>query len=241
MRRRTVSNLKLRGVRWLKLRRVIDSLVVLVAAPLLTVLAASAAALVFLEDRHSPFIRLTRSGRHGGELAVTKIRSMRPGGGPSITSSEDDRVTRVGHVLRAVRLDEIPQTLQVLTGEMALIGPRPESPDFVDLDDPKWQSVLSVRPAIAGLSQVIAGPWESTCLTDDDSEERYRSTALPAKLAMDGWYVENASPLVDLKIVISIAQMMITRSESTMVHRIVASEIPAAKTLLSAPGIGSGP
>ena len=219
----------MRGLRWLALRRVIDSLVVLLASPVLIAVGAVASLAVFLEDRAGPLIRLTRVGRHGTDIDVTKIRSMRVGGGSEITSSDDDRITRVGGLIRSLRIDEIPQVVQVLNGDMALIGPRPESPAFVDLDDERWQAVLAARPAIAGMTQVIAGAWEATELDPVDTAGHYRNVALPAKLAIDQWYVENASPLVDLKVIASVFSMLVLGKDSTPVHAIAEAAIPEAR------------
>lgn len=219
----------MRGLRWLALRRVIDSLVVLLASPVLVVVGAAASLAVFLEDRAAPLIRLARVGRHGEEMDVTKIRSMRVGGGSAITSSDDDRITRVGAMIRSLRIDEIPQVVQVLSGDMALIGPRPESPAFVDLNDQRWQVVLQARPAIAGMTQVIAGAWEATELDPIDPTTHYRQVALPAKLAIDQWYVENASPLVDLKVIASVFSMLVLGNDATPVHDIADAAIPEAK------------
>jgi len=194
---------------------VIDAAVVILASPILVPLAGLAMLAVVIEDRGSPIIRLARVGRFGDRMMVTKIRSMRQGKGAAITASNDDRITWTGKHLRSLRLDEIPQTLQVLTGDMALIGPRPESPNFVDVDDPQWQSVLQARPAIAGMTQVIAGTWEATELDVDDPETKYREVAVPAKLAIDRWYVENASPMLDLKIVAAVSQAPTRRSCTT--------------------------
>lgn len=218
--------------RWLRVRHIFDALVVLIASPVLGIIAAIAMAAVLIEDRHNPLIRLRRVGRGGAPMDVTKIRSMRVGGGAAITSSDDGRITRTGRRLRSFRIDEIPQVIQVFTGEMALIGPRPESPEFVDLEDPAWKAVLSARPAIAGMTQVIAGPWEAEHLDGVHAEALYREVALPAKLAIDRWYVENASPIVDLKIVVSVFGMLVLGSDTTPVHKLAAKHLPAAVELL---------
>ena len=223
----------MRGARWLEFRRIIDAIIVVLALPILLPLAVVAMAAVFIEDRHSPIIRLERVGKNGVPILIAKIRSMRIGVGASITSSDDDRVTAVGRRLRSWRVDEIPQVLRVLDGSMALIGPRPESPKFVDLSDERWELALSARPAIAGMTQVIAAPWEASELGNEDPEGRYRKIALPAKLAIDNWYVQNASPVVDLKVVWAVFLTLLSRADRTPVHDLVEAEIPAARVLIS--------
>ena len=223
--------MKIRGRRWLQVRRPLEVLVVIVALPLLALIGAAAMAAVFVEDRHWPLIRLARVGRFGEELSVTKIRSMRVGGGSAITASSDTRITRVGAAIRSLRIDEIPQVIKVLEGDMALIGPRPETLDFVDMQNPDWEAVLQERPAIAGMTQVLASAWEAEQLGVADPEQRYREIAVPAKLAIDRWYVENATPTIDLKVVASIFLALILGSEQTPIHNLVRQHVPEAAPL----------
>jgi lipopolysaccharide/colanic/teichoic acid biosynthesis glycosyltransferase len=224
-----------RGQRpWLRMRRWIDGGLVLVLSPLLIPLGMVAALAVFVGDRHAPTISFQRIGRGGGSLNVTKIRSMRPAddSGPKITGSEDNRITPVGALLRKLRIDELPQLLAVLRGEMAIIGPRPEDPAFVDLDDDGWREVLSARPGIAGLAQVIAGEWEETELTGDDPAALYRQVAVPAKVAIDRYYARHASPSLDWLVVRSLFEQFILGAVETSAHRLVADQIPEARALL---------
>lgn len=193
-------------------------------------------AAVFIEDRESPLISLQRVGHRGKPLSVTKIRSMRPADpaatGSAVTTREDNRVTKVGAILRRWRLDEIPQVWLVLTGEMALIGPRPEDPKFVDINDPSWQRALAARPAIAGFTQILASPWEDANLDGASAETTYAQVALPAKLATDGWYVDNASPRIDWAIVTSLADHFLRGASVTKVHTIAAAAVPEATLFL---------
>lgn len=230
----------MRGRRWLQARRPLEVLVVILASPLLSLVGLAAMAAVFIEDRHWPLVRLARVGRLGAGLSVKKIRSMRVGGGSAITASADDRITRVGSAIRSLRIDEIPQVLQVLSGDMALIGPRPEALDFVDIQNPDWKAVLNERPAIAGMTQVLASAWEAEQLGVADPEQRYREIAVPAKLAIDRWYVENASPMIDLKVVASVFMTLIAGSKHTPVHDLVSEHVPEAAPLLEfgAPKVG---
>jgi len=224
------------AARWLRARRLVDSVIVLVTTPIAVPLAAATMAAVVLSDRAKPLIRLDRVGQHGRSLRLVKIRTMRPvdtgTNGPAITASVDHRVTPVGSVLRRVRLDELPQVASVLTGKLALIGPRPEVEAFVDTNDPAWRKVLSIRPGIAGLTQVIASPWEATQLHGPDPEIRYREIAVPAKVAIDAWYVDHASLRLDLTICWSLVSMMAFGKTWTAAHQLVDAKVPAAAALL---------
>jgi lipopolysaccharide/colanic/teichoic acid biosynthesis glycosyltransferase len=145
-----------------------------------------------------------------------------------LTTSGDHRITPLGHGLRRWRVDELPQLLDVVAGRMALLGPRPETPPFVDLDDPRWQAVLRARPGIAGPTQVIVHGWEANLPAA--SEDVYREVLLPVKLAIDEWYVEHASPSLDLRVVAALVQSMLGWHR-TVLHRQVERAVPSAATL----------
>ncbi len=112
-----------------------------------------AAVAVKLESPGPAFYRGARVGLDGRPFNVIKLRSMRVGAdreGPSVTVAADPRVTRVGRVLRRSKVDELPQLINVVRGDMSLVGPRPEHPDYVRLFTPEQKAVLSVRPGITG-------------------------------------------------------------------------------------------
>jgi len=224
-----------RPSQWLKARRAIDVIVVLVTAPVTVPLGLLTMLAVLIQDRAIPLVRINRVGRHGTLLQIVKIRTMRnvQGSGPSITSSTDSRVTQLGSVLRSLRLDELPQLVSVLSGKLALIGPRPETAMFVDLSDDNWNTALSVRPGIAGITQIVASPWEATELDLTNPEARYRDVAVPAKLAIDVWYANNASLRLDAVICTSLISMMVFGRTWTRAHELVAENVPAAEPLLA--------
>ncbi|MCU0235267.1 MAG: sugar transferase, partial [Thermoanaerobaculales bacterium] len=102
---------------------------------------------VALSSRGPVLFRQQRVGRGGRPFTMLKFRTMRVGGGGAqVTAAGDGRVTAVGRLLRRLKLDELPELVNVLGGELALVGPRPEVPRFVDLGDPRWRAVLEERP-----------------------------------------------------------------------------------------------
>jgi lipopolysaccharide/colanic/teichoic acid biosynthesis glycosyltransferase len=149
--------------------------------------------LVRLTSPGKAIFRQTRVGLGGREYVMYKIRSMRINAekdGPTWAKRGDARVTPVGRVIRALHLDEFPQLVNVLRGEMALIGPRPERPEFVAnlaLQIPGYLDRLLVRPGITGLAQINLPP-------DEDLESVRR------KLAVDLIYIERGSAWLDLRI-----------------------------------------
>ena len=155
-----------------------------------------AASIAVLVDSGLPiFYKAQRVGRGGHTFEMLKFRTMRvlPGGGPAITGAGDPRVTRVGRLLRRWKVDELPQLINVLKGDMSLVGPRPEDPGYVALYDQEQRKVLEVRPGMTS----PAALWyrdEESLLTDPASLERvYREEIMPAKLQMDLDYIEHRS------------------------------------------------
>lgn len=195
--------------RWLRIRLVVDrfvaALLLVPAAPVIAVLAA----VIRRSDGQRGLVALERIGRHGVPFRMWKLRTMRverddgSAGGAALTSGDDDRITPIGRKLRRARIDELPQLWNVVRGEMALIGPRPEAPDYVD-DNDAWRAVLETSPAIIGPTQLLVHQWEAQTLRTANGDDVYRRTILPVKLDIDRWYVENASPRVDGVIILEL-------------------------------------
>ena len=202
----------------------------MLTAPVVGVLAL----LIRRHDGGPPLIRVTRVGRSGRPVRMWKLRSMRadrPDGsadGSALTGELDRRITPIGRRLRAYHLDELPQLWNVARGEMLLLGPRPEAPEFVDHGCPQWAEILSVPPGIAGPTQVIVSDWERTCIADDDDGDCYRRDVLPVKLAIDRWYLRSASPTNDLLVGVTLLRRFLPGTESWTLKRRVFSEVPEA-------------
>ena len=168
------------------------------AAPVIGVLAV----LVKLDSKGPAFFVQTRVGRNRAPLRIFKLRSMVTGNtGPAVTSAGDSRITRVGHWLRMTKLDELPQLLNVVKGEMSLVGPRPEAERYVRLYRPEWEPLLQVRPGITDLASLVFRDEEALLGHALDKERAYVEAVMPAKLkvALEG--VERSSPWYDAAIV----------------------------------------
>jgi lipopolysaccharide/colanic/teichoic acid biosynthesis glycosyltransferase len=173
-----------------------------------------AAALAVKLNSHGPVIyRGPRVGRDGRIFQIYKIRTMRAGAdasGPSVTSAGDDRVTSVGRLLRRTKADELPQLLNVLKGDMSLVGPRPEHPEFVKHYPPDLRDSLSVRPGMTGPS-ALAFIDEEEMLAGPDPNSAYIERIMPRKLALDREYVKTASFTGDLHILLRTALLVVRR------------------------------
>ncbi|MBI3746295.1 MAG: sugar transferase [Chloroflexi bacterium] len=177
-------------------QRLLAGLLSLLTLPLVAVLALA----VRLDSPGPSLYRSERIGQGGRPFACIKLRTMRwdpVGGGPAVTARTDVRLTRVGRALRRFRLDELPQLWNVARGEMRLVGPRPESPRFVDLGDPVHREVFTVRPGITGLAQLLYVD-EADLLDEADPDHHYRDEILPAKLRLDLAYLHHRSTRLDL-------------------------------------------
>lgn len=156
-------------------------------------------------DSHGPvFFRQVRVGRYGRPFRMWKLRSMRPDAersGPGLTTSGDERVTRVGRVLRASKVDELPQLMNVLVGDMTLVGPRPELPSFVDHYRPDERVVLDVRPGITDPASILYRNEEAVLADVEDPLRHYREVLLHDKIALNLEYQRNATVFSDLGIV----------------------------------------
>jgi lipopolysaccharide/colanic/teichoic acid biosynthesis glycosyltransferase len=182
------------------IQRTIDlvaaTLGLIVLSPLFLVIAA----MIKLTSPGPVFHRANRVGKDGVPFTLLKFRSMRAGAaaaGPGITRSGDDRITGVGRWLRRSKIDELPQLLNVLRGEMSLVGPRPEDPRYVALYSSEQRRVLSVRPGITSAASVQYRHEESM-LAGADWEKQYVNEVMPAKLRIDLDYLNRRTTISDM-------------------------------------------
>lgn len=170
--------------------------------PLLTIVALT----IRLESRGPAFFLQERVGRHGRRFHIVKLRTMRlprPGETRQITVGADPRITRLGHFLRKTKLDELPQLLNVLKGDMSLVGPRPEVPAYIERYTPAQQTViLSVRPGITDFAAIEFCDEAEMLARATDPEAVYVKEVMPKKFELYARYVEEQSLLLDLKLIL---------------------------------------
>lgn len=212
--------------RYLRVRMVLDRLVAAVGLVALSPVIGVLGWLVHRHDGGPAFITVERVGRHGRPMRMWKLRSMRAESadgratGVSLTSAGDDRITPIGAKLRAGHLDELPQLFNVVRGEMTLLGPRPEAPEYVDATDDDWRAVLAAPPGIAGPTQLVVGDWEREIITASPDGSAYERDVVPVKAAIDRWYVENASAAVDALVAVGLAQHLLGRMPAPLLERV---------------------
>ena len=157
------------------------------------------------DSRGPVFFRQERVGRFGKTFRIHKFRTMRVDAersGLQITVGQDNRITRSGEFLRHYKLDELPQLIDVLTGTMSLVGPRPEVPRYVALypEEIKRQ-VLSVRPGITDLASIEYRHENALLGASDNPEKTYIEEVMPAKLALNCQYVARQSLGLDIALI----------------------------------------
>ncbi|HUI25907.1 MAG TPA: sugar transferase [Candidatus Kryptonia bacterium] len=188
------------------MKRFVDFALSLLGVLFLLPLMALVAAVIKLDSSGPIFFRQRRVGLNGRLFEIYKFRTMVDGAyqmGSRLTTKRDPRVTRVGQILRWFKIDELPQLLNVLRGEMSLIGPRPEDPYFVKFYTPAQRAVLSTPPGIVGPSQILGrDELESYPEGLKDTERYYVEHILPEKLERDLEYVRNASFGGDVRLLV---------------------------------------
>jgi len=171
---------------------------------LLPVYALVALAVAF--DSPGPIIfRQLRLGKNESPFYILKFRTMRhdgEGSGRLITTRDDPRITRVGRILRKWKLDELPQLINVVCGDMSMVGPRPEVPKFIDCLSPEQRELLfSVKPGITDLAALEYRNEEVILAGSDQPESLYVDVILPAKFALYQQYIRERNFWLDLKLI----------------------------------------
>jgi lipopolysaccharide/colanic/teichoic acid biosynthesis glycosyltransferase len=190
----------------------VDIAVALAALTLLAPLLAIIAIAIVVDSPGSPLYRPWRIGRHGQPFRMWKFRTMIPGAdkrGPAITGRHDPRVTRLGRILRRTKLDELPQFLDLLLGNMTLVGPRPEAPEIVAGYSDTQRAVLAVKPGITGFVQIETGCEADSIPADVRADEYYVRHLLDRKIARDIEYLRTRTPWSDARVIAGTAALML--------------------------------
>ncbi|HET9794566.1 MAG TPA: sugar transferase [Thermoanaerobaculia bacterium] len=182
-----------------------------VAAPFLLIAGAA----IFLTTGKSPIFRQQRVGRSGRLFTLVKLRTMRTSAGAAVTARGDARVTRVGRLLRRTKIDELPELWNVLAGDMAFVGPRPEVPRYFDAADPRWRAILGARPGLTDpVTLRLRDEEELLAGVAGDREAFYRAHLQPWKLRRYAAYLEQRSWRSDLAVLRDTARAVLRPSSA---------------------------
>ncbi len=185
-------------------KRMFDFLLSLLGLILLSPLFLVVAVLITLDSPGGIFFRQERVGKAFIPFTLYKFRTMTaaPHAAPVVTSARDNRITRVGRVLRRLKIDELPQLFNVVKGDLSLVGPRPELAKFVAIFEHEYRRILQVRPGITDFAAIQFKDEEGLLAGYDDVEEGYVRDILPRKIACYKRYLKERSFFLDLKLVL---------------------------------------
>lgn len=183
-------------------KRLLDLVCSACGIVLLSPLFGLIAVAILCTDGRPVIYRQERVGLSGRPFKILKFRTMilASSAGATFDAGDRSRVTRIGRVLRATKLDEIPQLVNVLIGDMSLVGPRPEVPMWVNEMPDRWRRVLQVRPGITEQASVLYRNEEHELAESLDPTAHYRQVVLPRKLRLNEEYVQKVSALNDVRI-----------------------------------------
>jgi lipopolysaccharide/colanic/teichoic acid biosynthesis glycosyltransferase len=196
------------------LKRTFDFLSSLIGLIVISPILVTISILIKKEDRGPVFYRGARVGRFGKLFRIFKFRTMvvnaEKMGGPS-TADDDPRITKMGRFIRKFKLDELPQLINVLKGEMSIVGPRPEVQMYVDMFSEGEKVILTVRPGITDWAS-IWNPDEGAILAGSpDPEKTYMEKIRPEKIRLQLKYVKERSLVVDMKIILKTLETVLRR------------------------------
>ena len=185
-------------------QRIFDLVLTIISGILLIPVFAAVALLVLITDGKPVLFRQPRGGLHGRDFVMYKFRTMTVAAEPetgSFHAGDTSHVTPVGRFLRRTKLDEIPQLWNVLTGDMSIVGPRPEVRKWIDAYPEEWSRVHRVRPGITDPASLVYRHEEARLEQSSNPEETYRNEILPHKLKLYEEYARNRTLLQDIGVI----------------------------------------
>ena len=186
-------------------KRVFDLLSSILGLIILSPLFVFISIWIKLSSKGGVFFVQKRVGKNFKEFNLYKFRSMvvdAPKKGLQITSGDDPRITKVGRFIRKTKIDELPQLINVIRGEMSLVGPRPEVEKYVNIKRDEYKKVLSVHPGITDLAAIEFRDEEKMLENFEDKEKAYINEILPQKIALYYKYIDNITFMNDIKIIL---------------------------------------
>jgi lipopolysaccharide/colanic/teichoic acid biosynthesis glycosyltransferase len=226
------------------MKRLFDIVASLIGLALVSPVLITIAVLIKREDHGPIFYRGMRIGRHGKPFRIFKFRTMVVNaekiGGPS-TADDDSRITRVGRRIRKRKLDELPQLINVLKGDMSFVGPRPEVKHYVDMFTADEKAILTVRPGITDWAS-LWNPDEGAILAGSpDPERTYMEKVRPEKIRLQLKYVRERSFLSDIRIIAQTVKAVVGRKAPTRIEDALSREEPGIASAQAEMISGLGP
>ncbi|KXA17703.1 sugar transferase [Fusobacterium nucleatum] len=185
-------------------KRIFDIVISFVGLLILFPFFLIIALLIKIDSKGPVFFKQIRITKGGKEFKIFKYRTMKVGSDKysQITVGKDDRITKVGSFLRKYKLDEIPQLINVLIGDMSLVGPRPEVPKYVALYTDEQKEILKVRAGITDYASIEFSDENDLLASEEDPEKAYIEKIMPKKIELNKKYLSEISILTDIKIIL---------------------------------------
>ena len=186
------------------LKRIFDTTLSLFGLIILLPFMLIIAIFIKLDSKGPVFFKQVRVTKNGREFKIFKYRTMRVGSDKysQITVGKDNRITGIGSFLRKYKLDEIPQLINVLIGDMSLVGPRPEVPKYVVLYTDEQKESLKVRAGITDYASIEFSDENDLLASEKDPEKAYIEKIMPKKIELNKKYLSEISVLTDIKIIL---------------------------------------
>lgn len=186
------------------LKRIFDITLSLFGLIILLPFMLITALLIKIDSKGPVFFKQIRVTKNGKEFKIFKYRTMRVGSDKysQITVGKDDRITKIGSFLRKYKLDEIPQLINVLIGDMSLVGPRPEVPKYVALYTDEQKEILKVRAGITDYASIEFSDENDLLASEEEPEKAYIEKIMPKKIELNKKYLSEISILTDIKIIL---------------------------------------
>ena len=186
------------------MKRVFDLIVSALGIVIFSPLLILTALLVKVDSPGPIFFKQQRMGKEFRPFWIYKFRTMRKSleQGPNITIGNDPRITGIGRLLRQTKIDELPQLINILRGEMSFVGPRPEVPQYVQLYRREYQQILAVRPGLTDLASLKYRDEAALLANAENPEEEYVTRILPDKIMLATDYIQRASFFFDLRLIL---------------------------------------
>lgn len=198
------------------MKRLFDILVALIVLVVGLPFGLLIALMILVDTRGRVIYRQSRVGRHNVDFQLYKFRTMcadADHGGLLTVGEHDSRVTKTGAFLRKYKIDEFPQFLNILKGEMSIVGPRPEVRKYVDMYTPEQMRVLSVRPGLTDYASIRYVNENALLAASDNPEETYIKEIMPDKLSLSLQYIDEQSVWIDIKIMLKTLKAIVVRNE----------------------------
>jgi lipopolysaccharide/colanic/teichoic acid biosynthesis glycosyltransferase len=187
------------------MKRLFDIAAAATGLVILSPLLLLTAVLIKLDSRGPVFFKQERFGKNFQPFRIYKFRTMvadAPQRGSAITVGDDPRITRLGHWLRRTKIDELPQLINVVKGDMSMVGPRPEVEQYVEMFRKDYAEILKVRPGITDLASLKYRDEAAVLSSMRDPEQAYVTRVLPEKIELAKQYVGKASFFYDIRLIL---------------------------------------